>query len=275
MRRTGVIGEVDSVGAHDHVCFVYTERAEWRAAARSFAVSGLAAEQRVLMVADPGEDCWWEADDVLGAALRSGRAELLHRKTAYADDLADPSDQVDVYRDATDRAIRDGFRGLRAFADATGLAGPPPAMDRLIRYEHLVDGYMDGHPFRGMCGYDRAAIAPADLRRLACRHPSSSPGYAPFRVYAESGGLRLAGDIDYDNVELLTEVLRSMGLPATGSAVELDGAGLDYVHHAGLVALARLAQESGGRIVLRGGPAVAKRLADMLSLNDAGLEVIV
>lgn len=274
MRRAGVIDD-DSVGAHDHVCFVYAERAEWRAAARSFALAGLDAGQRVLIVAGPGEEHWWTEDDALGPAMRTGRAELLPQRAAYPDDLVDPADQVAFYRQATERAVRDGFGGLRAFADVTGLTSTPPAVDRLLRYEQLVDAYMDGHPFQGLCGYDRTAVPPADLRLLACLHPSASPGYAPFHVYADSGRLRLAGDIDYDNVELLAEALRAVGLPSAGPPLELTGTGLGFVHHAARVALAKLAQERSGRIVLRGGPSVAKRLSDMLGLDDAGLEVIV
>ncbi len=275
MRRSGFVDAVDGLGCHDHVCWVFETRGEFRATAGRFLADGLSAGQQVLYLAEAARQT--DLDDVDGfAAARADGAALVQDLAIYgAGRPVDPAVQVRAYAQATERAVAAGYRGLRVAADATPLVRTPAQLDAFTRYEHLADRYMTRQPFAAMCGFHRGELSAAAIAELAGMHPVTSRAAAPLRLFAsaEPGvDAVLAGEIDLSGHALLRTVLRQADLAPAGGELVIDARELSFIDHRGLFQLVEHARSRGARTVLHvARDGMVRLLADLLRLPDVRL----
>ncbi|MFB9689027.1 MEDS domain-containing protein [Amycolatopsis plumensis] len=265
--------------ARDHVCRGYRGRGGFVAHAQEFLAEGLAAGERVLYVA-PGDEAaltgQLRADERCDEGLERGAVQVASVDEAYPTGaVVDPAGQVELYAAATSEALAAGFTGLRVAADATSLVRTPAQVDAFARYEHLVDHYMAGHPMSAMCGYDVAELGGGVVAQLACMHPTAHEGGAPFHLHGHARGgsaAALEGDLDLESRELWPLALERAGLREEGGTIAIDAAGLDFVDHRSLVALAAYAERHATTVVLRTKLSTPARLVELLDLPGIRVE---
>ncbi|QFZ20976.1 MEDS domain-containing protein [Saccharothrix syringae] len=273
MRRSGLVDQVRGLGAHDHLCWRYRDRREFRERAREFLADGLALGLQVWCVA-PGavadlvEDLRGTA--ALDEALRTGAARVASLEATYpVGAVVDPDAQVRAYAEATEAALRAGFGGLRVAADCTPLVRTPDQLAAVARYEHLVDHYMVDGPFSAMCAYSDAEVDDEAFAQLACMHPitnSPSPG---FRLHAAGDrAVALGGELDMHDDALFTLALRRAWLRPRDGRLVIDARGLDFLDHRTLIHLSAHAADLGAPVVLRTAWEGVATLVDLLGLTN-------
>ncbi|MDG6105854.1 MEDS domain-containing protein [Dactylosporangium aurantiacum] len=280
MRRAGVIDTAGGLGQHDHLCWVFDTRQDYRATVQRFLADGLAGGQRVVLVADwAGHDDLARLAGLAGPDSPPGAAQLRDVGAYGGGSLTDPAAQVRTYAAMTEQAVADGFSGLRVAADVTPLVRSPEARAAFARYEFLADGYMARHPMSAMCGYDRAELGAAAVAELAGMHPLASPDATALRLFAADPGdtaaaAVLAGEIDIAGHAQLRAALSRVDLAPVGGTVSIDARQLTFIDHTALIALVEHVRGRGAATELlvdrRSG---VPQLAGLLRLAD--LRVVV
>ncbi|WP_319458406.1 MEDS domain-containing protein [Micromonospora sp. RTP1Z1] len=266
--------------AYGHVCWAYDDPAALDARAVAFLAAGLAAGERVWLAAAGTPDSLTRRLDGLpglGDALRRGSARMVSVDDAYGvDEVIDPETQVQHYAAATDGALADGYTGFRVMAEATPLARTAAQRDAFTRYEHLIDRYMRTRPMSAVCAYDRRELGDPAIAELACMHPETN-AQVLFRLHAadpDEGAVALAGELDPSNQRLFAAALeRADPRPVDGRLV-IEGTGLRFIDHRGLIRLGEHARHRGATAVLRTTGSAAARLAELLDLPDVRVEVV-
>jgi anti-anti-sigma factor len=281
VRAHGLVTDVPVPGAGDHVCWVYDgdDDAFDRAVGR-FLTGGLERGERLLAVGARVIDSLRRSSTGLGdvdALLTDGTLRTLELGAAYDTSTAFSPDEQFAYYDAeTQRALADGYSGLRVVAEISALAADPAARPALVRWEHLADDYVaSGSGFTAMCAYSDELTRPA-LDDVTAVHPLvHSPTGAPaFQVFFDdSGDLALVGSVDTFSADRLARVLAAS--PADASGVVLDLGRIEFMDVAGCRALARWAASLGARsipVTVDGASRLVRRMWQVLDL-DALAEV--
>lgn len=269
MRANDLVGANRAVGAHDHVCCTFDERDDYRSQAVAFLSDGIELGLQVAYIgtgtigALTGE---LSEIDGLDELVATDTLRVMLLDDSYGVEPNRPAEQVAVYADATVKALRAGFRGLRVAADATSLVPSPQHLDAFARYEHLIDRYMASAPFSAICGYDRRAIDRDALEDIACMHPVASEGTSAFHLFAaDDHTLALRGEIDIASQAAFERALGRVH-PPDAKHLFLDVSGLDFVDHRGLVALSQYADAHDTTVVLQSEPAIVRRLIEILGI---------
>jgi anti-anti-sigma regulatory factor len=274
--RVGDSGASQSVGrSHSHLCWVFDDHADFRAAAVEFLADGLARGCRVRYIAAGDEETLRAELERLEQARRPGAVEVLPVSGTYAgtERCVDARTQVELYDADTRSAVADGFTGLRVAADATMLVRTPAQLDAFARYEHQVDRYITLTPFSALCGYRRSELGDDTVAQLACLHPGGSAEQAPFRMHATpDADLALSGELDLTTVDLFAAAVDRAGLDDRGSEIVVDATGLDFADHRNLLVLERMADRYGQSVVLRTARHWPERLVAALGLTRVRVE---
>jgi MEDS: MEthanogen/methylotroph, DcmR Sensory domain len=265
--------------SHTHICRVFDDDADFRAHAVDFLADGLERGYRVRYVAE-GDEASLRADvaalERLPESRRPGAIDVQSVGGAYQRSTAivDIAAQVAISAAATTAALADGFAGFRVAADCTSLVQTPEQLDAFARYEHLVDRYMTGAPFSGMCGYRRSALGDAAVTQLACLHPAGGGAeQAPFRVHALRGAdVAISGELDLTTVELFATTIDRIGLHLALAEVVVDATDLAFADHRNLLVLEHLARRHDRSVVLRTARRWPERLVTALELTRVRVE---
>ncbi|WP_433305552.1 MEDS domain-containing protein [Actinoplanes sp. CA-030573] len=270
-------------GEAAHTCWSYDDQRAFEAYARAYLADGLARGEQVWYV--PGERSTGVVDGWLSdIGGRPGSARVVRSGDAYAaGQVIDPAGQVAAYTAATERAIADGFTGLRVCADCTPLVRTTAQLDAFARYEYAIGGYMRVAPMRAVCAYDRRELGERAVAELAGVHRHSNAG-VPFRLHASGrpGVAILDGEVDAAGEELFVTALRRSGLGGPGNTekgkvgeeVVIDARGSGFVDHRALMRLQRHASECAVTVVLRTGRPSVRRLAGLLELSRVVVEIV-
>lgn len=274
MRAAGTIADVRSLGAHDHVCWAFDDPADFQAVALRFLLDGLAAGHRVRLVAEATDAERLLADPDFDRAVVAGAASVVVPGEMYRPDGAvDPVEQCAVYRRDTERALADGYTGLRIAADATPFARTSATLDAFARYEYLVDRVMAERPFSAMCAYHRPTVTAGAVEWLACAHPLANVMEAPFHLYAGAdGATALVGELDIASAPLFSQALSAAAPLAVDGWIVIDATGLGFVDHRSLLTLSGYARGRHAGVALRTRRPHVARLVDLLELDNVRVE---
>jgi hypothetical protein len=267
VREHGLVDSASGVGLHGHVCWPYDNDADMRRALCDFLADGVRLRQRVVYVGSGSVETLRE--DLEELPQRDGLVEMGMLQILFLDDLyelgqpTDPEAQLATYAAATDRAVADGYTGLRVGAAVTALVEDPAAWAEHTRWESLADRYMAHHPLAALCCYDTRVLPERIVSDLASVHPAVHRCHSAssFRVFAREDRLALEGEIDYFSVDSLRRALAAAA-PADEDAV-LDLSGLAFTDHHGVLALA---DETPERLSLRNIPPGVSRVAELLDV---------
>ncbi|WP_170154248.1 MEDS domain-containing protein [Actinoplanes italicus] len=275
MRLSTVLERAQGLGLHDHVGWAFDEPGQFRSQAGDFLAEGLRARQRVMYIG--GDETAAPAGiDGLDAAVARGQAQVTSVSVMYGrDEPVEPERQVEVFAAAAEQALTDGWTGLRVAADVTSLVAGERQREAWIRYEHLADRFMAGHPVAGMCGFDRAVVPRDTLAEALCLHPVLNPAASGFRLHTTAGtglGLTLAGEVDRGNRQVLAAALRHARPAPEAGRLAIDATALTFIDHHGLTAFADYAAACGATVVLHTAESSAARMIARL-VPMSGLEV--
>jgi hypothetical protein len=186
--------------ASGHLCFPYESEDERRRTLVAFAREGLlrrervlyigaAADQRDLLTALEAGGVPIEREQARGALVLATQGETYLRSGGF-----DPEDALALLEGLTDRALADGFAGLRA----TGEASAPPSDElwpRVLRYEALLNERLGRRPFVGLCRFHAAELPPERVRDVLRTHPQALVrGEVCANPFYERAEVALSGD---------------------------------------------------------------------------------
>jgi MEDS: MEthanogen/methylotroph, DcmR Sensory domain len=269
VREHGCLSSASHIGANDHACWAFQEIGDFHRAAVEFLSEGLGLGQRLVYF---GEE---PAEELCGALAPLGDVEGLIAGGSLALLTPDPShDAAPIDAEsrlarvsaATDRALADGYTGLRIAVEGTCLLAGGRAFDAHLRWESTIDRYMSAHPLAALCGYDSSALPALHAGELCAIHPACNEAGArsSFHVFFEDPTTVVVdGEVDVFMADAFDHVLRHP-LSHQGLAA-LDLSKLGFVDHHGLRVLAdRVAADP---VTVRNMPASARRLCDLLEIE--------
>lgn len=156
-----------------HICAVYDTPEEQLAIAACYIADGLQRDERCLYVAasDDSLDCFRTSLRALGvdvdATERSTALLLRTSDQAHLQDGHFESERMlKMLNESIEKALDDGFAGLRTCGDMSWLADTPPGAHQVIEYEAVLNQLFRNVHGLGMCQYDRKRL-PAHLVDLA------------------------------------------------------------------------------------------------------------
>jgi chemotaxis family two-component system sensor kinase Cph1 len=178
-----------------HLCFLYESEAEKAATLVEFIREGLARHERCLFIGTPADQ-----DGLLASltaagvggerALERGALVLATQGETYLrTGRFDPEDALALMEGLVDRALADGFGGLRATGEASA-----PVSDELwplvTRYEALLNERLARRPFLALCRFHAGQVRPERVQDVLRTHPHalvrgdicSNPFYEPAQV---------------------------------------------------------------------------------------------
>jgi MEDS: MEthanogen/methylotroph, DcmR Sensory domain/STAS domain len=271
VRAHGVVSEVPGAGTTDHVCWVYDDDAEFDRAVEAFLAGGLERGERLLCVGERAIASLTGLPRDVAPLLASGAVQTQTLAQAYeAAGPFVPESQLAYYEAATQRALDDGYRGLRVIAEISILAADPATRSELMRWEHVADDFIaQAAGFTAMCAYTGELPLEA-LADVASVHPlvHTPEGLPPFRAFFEDDHLVLAGSLDSCGAERLSQVLASSPIGRRGPV--LDVRRVEFVDVAASRAVARWAQDlavRGATLEIRGASPLLRRMWRILALD--------
>jgi anti-anti-sigma regulatory factor len=269
VRAHGLVRKLPRAAASDHVCWVYEDDDDaFDEALRDFVAGGLERGERLLCVGDAVIDRL--RDTGLDELIDSGTLETLTLAEAYAATQEFvPEQQLAYYHAAVQRAVDDGYRGLRVIADVTAIARDPDRRAELVRWEHLADEFSArGAGFSAMCAYSAGLPAEA-LTEAASVHPAAHAPEAltDFRLFFDDGRLVLAGTVDFFSAPRLAALLAAS--PAGPDGVVLDVSLLEFLDVAACRTLGRWVRDAPrGPVTIRGASPLFRRMWRLLELDQ-------
>jgi hypothetical protein len=217
MRSSGTRVELVWMRPHDHIGWAFDGPAEFADVVREFLAEGATLGERLVFVAgDPADAAYAE----LIAAFDPDVLQVASIADIYgASGVVDAPAQRARFAAALSEALAAGYRGIRVAADNTTLVQTPERLKAWMHWELVADRFMAENRVTGLCGFDRELVNVDTLRHLVTLHPLSS-AVAPlpqFRLFVDTGGLCLEGDVDELAVGHLQRALRVLpsDTPAT------------------------------------------------------------
>lgn len=216
MRSRGTRVELVWMRPHDHIGWVFSGADEFAEVAGPFLKEGLELGERLMFVAaNPAE----EAYEQLASSFAPNDLQVASIAEVYgASGIVDAAGQQATFAAALRQAIADGYRGIRVAADNTSLVQTPRRLAAWMHWELVADRFMSDNNVTGLCGFDRMAVDVDTLRHLVTLHPLSSAAepVPQFRLFVDTGGLCLEGDVDNLAIDYLHRALSVLpkGTPA-------------------------------------------------------------
>jgi hypothetical protein len=277
------VADLGSLEPGTHLCAFHPSASTLDRVAATFVGMGLASGDRVMYVAAEGQ-----AEtllDLLPAHLRgrdvvaSGQLALTSFSDAYGTSRPEDLDVVaEAFRAAAASSRASGFAGLRVAARMDGLAGLLGSADEVIRWERISTDLQRELRVSSVCLYDSTRIDPAPAALIAEAHAGSAPAdaqtpIASFLAVDEPWGLRVSGEVDVSNRDLLHDVLlaRAAVLPR----LRLDVSELTFADVGTLTRLRAVAAglPDGGWLALEHVPATVRRALTISGLGHERLRL--
>ncbi|MBA8802269.1 hypothetical protein FB382_000560 [Nocardioides ginsengisegetis] len=265
-----------------HLCAFHRDPGELTRIAATFVGHGLSAGDQLLYVTtDDGAQALLDALPDLAArdAVASGQLRLLSFADAYGTRRPDDLDAVaDGFRAAADQARKDGFPGLRVAAEMDDLAPLLGSSEEALNWERLCTGLQRELGVSSVCLYDAGTLDEEYRELLTREHAGLAPEVAEsplarFLAVDEPWGVRISGEVDISNHELLHRVLVSRAAVMPRMHVDLHGlAFADLGTVSRLRSVAASLPETGW-LALHGVPAVVRRILDVAGLHHDRLRL--
>jgi len=217
----------------DHVSWAYDDVAGLRQACADTFTEGAARGEQLVYIGDRGHEEL--RDDLAGvdgrdALIENGRlrihsiAELYHATGRF-----EPQAQVETFRVEAQRAVRDGYTGLRVVGDVTDVVADPDLHADFVAYELALEAMYAVTPVVGICAVDRTRAGERWREISALHRVQHIAGHEPtFALTCSSGVVRLFGELDASSVVELQRLLDAV-LASTSGVLEVNLDGLDFI----------------------------------------------
>lgn len=266
-----------------HLCAFHRDEGQLTRIATTFVAHGLATGDQVLYVSADGQ-----AEPLLDAlsdhvrpaeVMASGQLRISSFEAAYGTRRPDDLGTIaEGFRDAADRARKNGFPGLRVAAQMDGLAPLLGSSEEVLRWERMCTGLQRELGVSSVCLYDAGLLDDRYAARVAREHAGLAPELdasplASFLAVDEPWGLRISGEIDVSNRDLLYRTLLSRA--AVTPQMHLDLGGLTFADVGSLVRVRAVAAglPDSGWLALDRVPAAIQRILSMTGLHHERLRL--
>ncbi|MEV0281994.1 MEDS domain-containing protein [Streptomyces sp. NPDC050610] len=183
----------------------------------AFAWTGLTLGEKVMLFPAPGLpesevldrlDAWGPA---AAAARRRGQIVLSSmRSLILPHQQFTPERQWEGITTETERAVREGYKGFRAYIDMHWVADLGADIETMIYRETHADHLFHAVPYSEICAYDRRAFSGEVLDAMARAHPTNLlERLGSLHTEHADGMVRLAGDADLATRTEFTAALKT------------------------------------------------------------------
>ncbi len=278
----GSYNSVSSLGSLEpgtHLCAFHRDEGQLTRIAATFIGQGLAAGDQLLYVSTDEQ-----AEVVLRAlpgdvrardAVVAGQLIISSFAEAYGTRRPDDLDTVAAgFRAAAEQSRKRGFPGLRVAAHMDELAPLLGSVEEVLRLERISTGLQREIGVSSVCLYDASRLDDELAVLLAAEHDGIAPEadvtpLGSFLAVDEPWGLRIFGEVDISNRDLLHRTLLSRA--AVQPRMHLDLEGLRFADFGTVTRMRAVAASlpDHGWLALHRVPAAIQRL---LSISGLGHE---
>ena len=284
--RPGVHHAAADLGSLDpgtHLCAFHRDEHQLTRIAATFVGQGLAAGDQLLYVTtdDHAESLLRALPDHLHAreALVSGQLVFTSFADAYGSTRPpDVSTVADGFRVAAELARTRGFPGLRVAAQMDGLVTLLGSTEEVLRWERMSTGLQRELGVSSVCLYDASDLDEEYVALLDREHAAHAPELADaplarFLAVDEPWGVRISGEVDVSNRDVLHRVLLSRA--AVMPRMRVDLGALTFADVGTLSRLRAVAAglPDSGWLVLSRVPAAILRILSISGLHHERLRV--
>jgi anti-anti-sigma regulatory factor len=280
--------DIAQLQSGDHACLTFTDHEERLDLVATFVREGLKAGQRVVCVTDLLTDVALSGE-LIDRGLEVDDAVTQHQLRIVAGTdwfLADSAFDSAIMLDRVDgqiqAAVQDGFAGLWITSDMHWATRPAPGVENLFAYESRIGTLIRAGGGVAVCQYDRQCFDNVTLTSVAASHERAVAAAtyhddALLRICRQyqPPGIRVSGEIDYRQIEPLTQALTEAFALDDVLAVNLSGLMFIDGSAAGAILQAATGLRPGQRMRVRCRPQAGKLLA-MLGLAELpGVDMVV
>jgi hypothetical protein len=211
---------VEALAPGDHACLTFSDPDERLDIVATFVQDGLKRSTRVMCLTEsiPPNELAAELSDrgvPVDEAMPTNQLTIYGSEQSWlADGELAAANTIDLLTRTLDEAQRDGWAGLRVTADMCWVNRPVAAADQLPRFEAEVAKLFSDGRLTAVCQYDREVFDAVTLSFASSAHPRTVAAAVYYedpilRVCRQHTppGVRLAGEIDYTHVDVLTLAL--------------------------------------------------------------------
>jgi len=168
-------GDINNLGAGDHVGFLYASEEEHRAVLTEFIRGGLERGEKVVCLLDnhdPTTIMDYIANDQDGTISEGENLALSRADEVYlAGDTFDPDRMIEWIDTENKRTLSQGYSALRFTCEMTWSLKGTPGSERLIEHESKVNDLVQGSKCLVMCQYDKGRFGHDILGGVLSTHP--------------------------------------------------------------------------------------------------------
>jgi PAS domain S-box-containing protein len=176
-QTTPLMAALEQLGPHGHFCSIYESPQEHYAVAAPFIRIGLDRGEKCIYIADDGT-----VDDVRRAihcegvdvdrAIESKALVLSTKEQAYLEHGSfQPEWMFTFWKDATERAMGEGFSALRATGETEWVLRGGRGLERWMEYESKLTHTLSEHNCSALCQYNRRLFPPELILDVIRTHP--------------------------------------------------------------------------------------------------------
>lgn len=266
-----------------HLCAFHRDESQLTRIAATFIGQGLAAGDQLLYVTtDEHAEALLRAlpDQLHGDdAVATGQLLVSSFAEAYGTRRPDDLGRVaDGFRAAAEQARKRGFPGLRVAAQMDDLAPLLGSTEEVLRWERMCTGLQREIAVSSVCLYDVDQLDDDHAAQLAREHAGIAPELAEiplarFLAVDEPWGMRISGEVDISNRDLLHRML--LARAAVMPRMHLDLGGLTFADVGSLSRVRSVAAglPDSGWLVLSRAPAAVRRILNISGLHHERLRL--
>lgn len=244
---------VQHLRAGDHAFVSYADDDAGRDVVSAFAWAGLVKREKVMVFAAPhmdDEQVWGRLDApgaLLGSAREQGQLVLSSmRALIHPQDAFTPHRQWERITQETDRALAEGYSGLRTYIDMHWVGELDADVGVMMHRESHAQHLFTDRPYTEICAYDSRWFDPGVLTAMHEAHPCRLlPCLGALHAEQAEGMVQLVGEADLATREEFIGAVRE-GLrrsEESRQSLVVDLSGLVFLGVACAVDLLRLVLE--------------------------------
>ncbi|MDR7254693.1 anti-anti-sigma regulatory factor [Nocardioides sp. BE266] len=266
-----------------HLCALEPGEIQLDRVAATFVGQGLAAGDRLLYVASDEQ-----AEALVTAlpehvhvaeALATGQLRISSFADAYGTRRPDDLSAVaDGFRAAAAQACKDGFPGLRVAARMDGLSALLGSHQEVLAWERMSTYLQHELEVSSVCLYDASRLDPEQAASIAREHDGQAPEVdvppiGTFLAVDEPWGLRVSGEVDVSNRDLLKQLVLSRA--AVTPRLRLDLGEVTFADIGTMCRLQAAAAElpDSGWLLLDRVPHAVRRILEVAGISHERLRV--
>ncbi|GAA1889989.1 hypothetical protein GCM10009837_10050 [Streptomyces durmitorensis] len=240
---------VQHLRAGDHAFVSYADDDAGRDVVSAFAWSGLVKREKVMVFAAPHlyEEQVWDRLDapgaLLGAAREQGQLVLSSmRALIHPQDAFTPHRQWERITEETDRALAEGYSGLRTYIDMHWVGDLGADVEVMMHRESHAQHLFTDRPYTEICAYDSRWFNPGVLEAMHEAHPCRLlPRLGALHVEQAEALVQLVGEADIaTREEFIGAVREGLRRSENSGPLTVDLSGLVFLGVACAVDLLRL-----------------------------------